>query len=68
MSSLPGAMSVSAPILNVDEHAARWQEWQLNNARGNRAEARRSRVVAVVVMAVLGIWLLIQLLSVPAVG
>jgi hypothetical protein len=48
------------------DHTARWDEWQLANAKGSRRAAIQARVAFAILLTGTVAWLGLQFLSMPA--
>jgi hypothetical protein len=59
-------MSITTTTPREDEHAERWRQWQLGNARSNRTAATWARIGFAVILTAAAVWLGLQLLASPA--
>lgn len=55
-------MSITTTAPREDEHAERWQQWQLGNAKSSRTAAIRERIVFALILTAAGGWLGLQIL------
>ena len=61
-------MNDTTIVTGTADDAARWRAWQVTNERLNRRSAHTSRILAVILLGGTIAWVVVQLLSSPALG